>query len=170
MSDQNSTGKSESGVSTKAIELVVAALLLFIGAIVIFDSVRVGFRWADDGPQAGYFPFYIGIILCLASGWIFLQALRTHMRDAGVFVDSGSFRMVLAVLIPTGVFIAAVYVIGIYVAAALFIGGFMWWQGRFSLAKLLPVSILVPVALFLLFEVWFLVPLPKGPVEALIGY
>jgi len=28
----------------------------------------------------------------------------------------------------------------------------------------------VPFALFLLFEIWFLVPLPKGPLEEFLGY
>jgi len=46
----------------------------------------------------------------------------------------------------------------------------MWRIGRYPLWKLAPVSVLVPLALFFMFEVWFLVPLRKGPLEAFFGY
>ena len=87
-----------------------------------------------------------------------------------MFVSRGKLRLVLSVFIPSMIYVAATYFIGIYVASALFIGAFMYWHGRFPWTKIVPVSLLVPVAVFLLFEVWFLVPLPKGPLETLIGY
>ena len=60
--------------------------------------------------------------------------------------------------------------VGIYVASALFIAAFMIWRGRYGALPTLGASVGVPVILFLLFEVWFLVPLPKGPVERMLGY
>jgi hypothetical protein len=78
--------------------------------------------------------------------------------------------LVLSVFIPAVIYVAATYFIGIYVASAVFIGAFMYWHGRFAWTRIVPVSLSVPVSMFLLFEVWFLVPLPKGPLEALIGY
>ena len=134
------------------------------------DSRRVGAGWADDGPQAGYFPFYIGLILCFASVWTLWRVLFSGKDTIGVFVSDKKLRLVLSVFIPSMIYVAAIYFIGIYVASALFIGAFMYWHGRFPWTKIVPVSLLVPVAVFLLFEVWFLVPLPKGPLEALIGY
>jgi hypothetical protein len=160
MQDDNGKHPDDQGFSTKTVEILVAALILLISLVVIYDSRRVGMSWVSDGPQAGYFPFYIGIILCVASGWILLQALFTRHPNLEIFVNRTRFKLVLSVLIPAAVFVAAIYFIGIYVASALFIAGFMWWQGKFGLTKLLPVSILVPVIMFLLFEVWFLVPLP----------
>ena len=44
-------------VTTRWPELGVAALLIAVGALVVFDSVRLGTGWADDGPRSGYFPF-----------------------------------------------------------------------------------------------------------------
>ena len=76
----------------------------------------------------------------------------------------------LGLFIPSMIYVVATYFIGIYVASALFIGAFMYWHGRFAWTKIIPVSLSVPVVVFLLFEVWFLVPLPKGPLETLIGY
>jgi putative tricarboxylic transport membrane protein len=158
------------GVSTKAVEMVVAAIILVLGLVVILDSRRIGAGWAEDGPQAGYFPFYIGLILCAASAWTLLRAAFSDHPTPGVFVSRKKLRLVLSVFVPSLVYVLAIYFIGIYVASALFIGAFMYWHGRFPWIKIIPVSLIVPISMFLLFEVWFLVPLPKGPLEALIGY
>jgi hypothetical protein len=170
MQKDDNKHSDDQGFSTRTVEILVAAFILLISLVVIYDSRRVGASWVSDGPQAGYFPFYIGIILCVASGRILLQAFFSRRPNLEVFVNRTRFKLVLAVLIPASVFVAAIYFIGIYLSSALFIACFMWWQGKFGLTKILPVSILVPVIMFLLFEVWFLVPLPKGPVETLFGY
>jgi putative tricarboxylic transport membrane protein len=158
------------GVSTRAVEMVVAGVILLLGLIVVFDSRRVGAGWADDGPQAGYFPFYVGLILCAASAWTLLRAAFSEHAAAGVFVSRKKLQLVLSVFIPSLIYVLAIYVIGIYVASTLFIGAFMYWHGRFPWIKIIPVSVIVPLSMFLMFEVWFLVPLPKGPLEALVGY
>lgn len=161
---------SRHGVSTRTMEISVAAVILLLSLVVIFDSRRVGAGWADDGPQAGYFPFYIGLVLCAASAWTLLRAAFSGHAAAGVFVSHRKLRLVMSVLIPSIVYVVAIYFIGIYVASAIFIGAFMYWHGRFPWIKIIPVSLIVPVSMFLLFELWFQVPLPKGPLEALIGY
>ena len=52
--------------------LLPLALILFVlGTIVVFDSYRLGSKWGSDGPQSGYFPFYIGLLICLASAVTF---------------------------------------------------------------------------------------------------
>ena len=78
---------SQRGVSTKAVEMVVAAAILVLGLVVMADSRRVGAGWADDGPQAGYFPFYIGLILCFASAWTLWRTLFSGKDTTGVFVS-----------------------------------------------------------------------------------
>lgn len=161
---------SRRGVSTKTMEIAVAAVILLLGLVVIYDSHRVGAGWAEDGPQAGYFPFYIGLILCVASAWTLLRTLLSGKADASVFVTHKKLRLVMSVLFPSIIYVAAIYFIGIYVASAIFIGAFMYWHGRFPWVQIILVSVIVPVSMFLMFEVWFLVPLPKGPLEALIGY
>lgn len=158
------------GVSTKTMELVVAVAILLLGLLVMSDSHRIGSGWAEDGPQAGYFPFYVGLFLCVSSIWTLLHTLFSRRTDAGVFVSNKKLLLVLSVLVPSAIYVAAIYFIGIYVASAIFIGAFMYWHGRFPWLKIILVSAIVPVSMFLLFEVWFLVPLPKGPLEALIGY
>ena len=87
-----------------------------------------------------------------------------------VFIARHELVMVLQVLIPMTVFVILSVYIGIYISTALFIGFFMIWHGHYPLYKTVPVAIGVPIALFIIFEIWFLVPLPKGPFEAWLGY
>ena len=157
-------------VTLRALEVAVAVILILIGIVVAVDSERIGAGWADDGPQAGYFPFYIGILLSLAGGSVLQNVLRLWRAHDKPFASHAQLKQVLSVLFPCIVYVAVIYAVGIYVASAAFIAWFMWIHGRFPLLKLVPVSAGVPIMLFLLFEVWFKVPLPKGPLERLLGY
>ena len=156
-------------VSIRAMEIAVGLLVFGFGAMLIVDALRLGNGWASDGPQAGYFPFYIGVILCGATAGTMLAALR---KSAPVtdFVERGQFKLVLAILLPTTAYVLVAAAVGIYASSALFIGGFMAWKGGYKPLKCAAVGLGVTVALFLMFEVWFQVPLPKGPIEALIGF
>lgn len=158
-------------VPTRWVELGVAVALMMLGAIAIIDSHRVGIAWASDGPRAGYFPNFIGWILAAAGAWIAGETLYRWRKLANkVFVTREELMPVLLVLGPTIVYVVLIGYIGIYVASALYIGAFMRVQGKYGWGRTLLVSIAVPVAIFLLFEIWFLVPLPKGPIENLLGY
>lgn len=156
-------------VSTRTVDAVVAALLIAVGAVVVWDSHRVGASWAFDGPEAGYFPFYIGLIIVISSAVNLVLAVLGKGPGGG-FVERGQLVSVLKVLIPAALFVAATGWIGIYVSAAIYIAIFMAWLGRFRPWLIAPVALGVPFALFVLFEIWFLVPLPKGPLEAALGY
>ncbi len=151
-------------------ELAVAALLMVFSGFVITDSVRVGTGWADDGPRAGYFPFYIGLLLLAASGTIFVTTLLRWKKLGATFVTKGEFSGVWAVFWPSVVTVALMPLTGLYVASALLIGYFMRRHGRYGWPATLAVSIGVIVVFFLVFERWFLVPLPKGPLEHLLGF
>lgn len=153
----------------KTAELAVAGILFAVGAIVIFDSVRLGARWAADGPQPGYFPFYLGCLVCAASLINFAQALRVTAEKNGSFVGRGQLKLVLSVLIPSAVFAGLIGWLGIYVSAILYVGFFMRWLGRYAWWKLLTVAFGNSTVFYLIFEVWFKIPLPKGPLEALLG-
>ncbi len=158
-------------VPTRWAELVVALLFVLAGFVVIGDSLRVGISWGDDGPKAGYFPFYIGCLLAGAGALVAIQAVLRWKSMAGdVFVTVDRLKPVLTVLVPTIVYVLLIATIGIYVASAIYITGFMIWQGKFRVLPALAAGLGVPIVIFLLFEVWFLIPLPKGPLEHLLGY
>lgn len=156
-------------VATRWPELGVALLLAAIALLVIGDSLRIGAGWADDGPRAGYFPFYIGLALLGSSLWIAAVQLRAW-RVVKVFATRTEARQVLTVLWPMAVYVALVKFIGIYVASALLIGFFMVRHGEHRHGTTAAVAIGVPLVFFVVFERWFLVPLPKGPLEALLGF
>ena len=65
-------------ISTRTMEIIVALALLAVGALVVFDSYRLGAKWGDDGPQSGYFPFYIGLLLGIVEP---RQRWRTSLFD-----------------------------------------------------------------------------------------
>jgi len=151
-------------------ELVVAGLLMAAAVLVIADSLRVGIGWADDGPRAGYFPFYIGIGLFGASAWIFGRQLLHWRRADPVFAERVQLRQVVEVLVPMIMHVALIFVLGIYVASALLIAYFMLRYGGHHRVLTAAVALGVPLAFFLVFERWFLVPLPKGPLEQWLGF
>jgi putative tricarboxylic transport membrane protein len=157
-------------LTNQVAEAIVAVGTLLVGAVMMMDSLRIGIGWADDGPRGGYFPFRTGGILCIAAAVVLLRTLFGKQRDHELFVAWDRFKMVLAVLVPTILYILATQFIGIYVASAVFIGGFMRVIGRFDWPKVIAVSVVTSVVLFWMFEFQFLVPLPKGPLEALFGY
>jgi hypothetical protein len=155
--------------STRTLELAVAALLFVFGAIVVADSVRLGARWVDDGPQAGYFPFYIGLLICLPAAVVFVRALGDRAKAAKPFVMRGALKQVMWMLVPSIIYVVLIKFVGIYVASTVFIGFFMRQLGRYPWAGTVAVAVGVSAVFFLLFEVWFKLPLPKGPVESWLG-
>jgi putative tricarboxylic transport membrane protein len=154
---------------TKSAEMAVAALFFLLGALVMFDSARLCARWAEDGPEAGYFPFYIGLFICIASAVNFAAGLRLRGEANRTFVETGQLTLVLVVLVPAAIYVALIAWLGIYITSAVFIAFFMRWLGKYAWWKVIAVSIGTSVVFYLIFEIWFLVPLPKGPLEEMLG-
>ena len=167
------SSEEKSAASVKSADAATAIVIFVMGAVVIWDSSRLGANWGNDGPEAGYFPFYIGLILCISSMVNFVAALREKSGDS--FVSTKSLKMILSVIVPTIIYVGLiggagpVPGLGIYVASAVFIALFMKWLGKYKWAITAGVALGVPVVFFLLFEIWFKVPLPKGPLETVLG-
>lgn len=167
---QTQGGVRSARLTHQSVELIVAVAIFLVGGVMMMDGYRIGMGWADDGPKAGYFPFRTGAIICISSVVVFLRAIFANRRNDELFVSWGSFKQVLCVLIPAFFYVLATQFIGIYVASALFIGGFMRVMANFNWFKVISVSIGITVMLFWMFEIQFMVPLPKGPLESLFGY
>ena len=161
-------GRGRAALRHKTAEIAMALAFLAIGGIVIFDSLRLGARWGDEGPQPGYFPFYIALIICVSAVMILFRALRLRPEQDKTFVGVEQLKLVLAVLVPTAVYVALIGWLGIYVASTAFIAFFMRWLGKYVWWKVAATSIGTSVFFFLIFEVWFKIPLPKGPLETLL--
>ena len=156
------------GPSHRAVEIGTAMAMIAFGVVVIIGSLRVGTGWGAEGPKSGFFPFYLGIIIVGASIFNLVQAALE--RDLPVlFAEWGQLRQVMAVIIPTAVYVGVIPWIGIYVSSLFLIALFMVWLGGYRIPFALAVAAVVVVAVYLTFEKWFLVPLPKGPLEELLG-
>ena len=156
--------------TTRTVEVAVYLLLLALAVLLGVDNWRSGAGWARDGPQSGYLPFHLCIILAGASlyglGVVFMK--RTDVGKT--FVTRAQLRRVLQVFVPTFLFCLLTQWLGIYVASFLLVAGFMRMIGRIALWKSLLTSFLFALIMFLTFEVAFDVIMPKGPIEALFGY
>lgn len=162
----NEAGRAAFG--HRSAEIAIAVLFLLIAAVVMWDSRRLGAKWDFDGPQAGYFPFYVGLIMFVSSVANLVFALRPRFKDR-TFVEVGQLGLVLKVLVPAAIYVAIIVWTGIYVASTVFIAFFMRWLGKYPWWKVALVSVGTSVVFFMIFEVWFKVPLPKGPLEAALG-
>ncbi len=155
-------------ISARWVELGLALFTLLIGAVVMLGSIEQGIGWGDAGPEPGYFPFYIGLLLASAS---LANAVFTMIRWEPLsvsFVSRGEFRQVLSVFIPIALFVCAMPFTGIYLASAVFIAWFMWRDklrakpyGKLMIGA---VSVGAVLASYLIFDLWFKVPLDAGPV------
>jgi hypothetical protein len=155
-SNQNSV------VSVRTMEIIVAILFLIVGLVVMTGSVKLGAKWGSDGPESGYFPFYISLIILISSSITLFQAFKDKEQADESFVEKEPFSQVMAVLVPAAVYILGVQLIGIYVSSTIYIAIFMVWLGKYAIWKAAAVGVGVSAALFMMFEFWFQIPLPHG--------
>ena len=163
MSEHTNNSNQDSVISVRAMDIITSLAFLAIGLTVMIGSLKLGASWGADGPEAGYFPFYISLIIMLSSTVTLYQAaIVNKKKKTETFVEKEPFKQVMAVLLPAIVFVLGVQLIGIYVSSAIYIAIFMVWLGKYPIWKAVAVSIGVSAALYLMFEFWFQVPLPHG--------
>lgn len=154
---------------THTVELVTMLALLALAAVLGYDNWRTGAAWDSTGPQAGYFPFYLSIVLGGAALYGIVSAAVKRGRGAEVFVTRAQFRRVLQVFVPTLLFCLAMQWLGLYVASFLLIAGFMGVIGKIAWWKSLLTAFVFVALMFVVFDVAFDVIMPKGPLEAAFG-
>jgi putative tricarboxylic transport membrane protein len=157
------------GPSHRGVEIGVAIAMALLALIGIYGSIKVGIGWGAEGPRAGFFPFYVSLAVLISCA-VNLAKIVLSTDDGALFAEWGQIRQVMAVVVPTAIYVAAIPFLGIYVASALLIIAFMKWLGKYNWLMSIAVGVVVPILTFVMFEVWFLVPLPKGPLENFLGY
>ncbi|MFK4508795.1 tripartite tricarboxylate transporter TctB family protein [Bradyrhizobium daqingense] len=158
---------SASGPAHKTLEIGMALLIGVFGLVVIFGSLKAGINWGAEGPRAGFFPFYIGAAIVASSAINLWNAQRDD--DGRLFAEWGQLRQVMSVVVPTAIYVGSMPFIGLYVASMVFIAWFMRWLGGYRWLTTIAIAVGMPVVTYLVFERWFLVPLPKGPIEDWLG-
>jgi len=157
-------------VGNRTIDVAVLLLLVAVAALMGFDNWRTGIGWAAEGPEAGYFPFYLSVILAGASIYGLVAALLRSSQESGTFVTRDQLRRVMQVFVPTLLFCFFTQWLGIYLASFLLIAGFMVLVGRIVWWTSLLTACLFALAMFITFDLAFDVIMPKGPLEAAFGY
>ena len=152
----------------RAADVLTAVVLMLLGGVVIADAVRLGIGWGTDGPKSGFFPFWLALLMLVACALILVQSLRR--KSSASFVTGEQLSPVLKVLWPAAAAVVLMQFVGLYVASALYMAFYMRWVGRHAWPVVIALAVLIPVATFFVFETWFLVPMPKGPLEAWLGY
>jgi hypothetical protein len=156
-----------SGPGQRSVEIGVTVATALFGLIVILGSMQVGIGWGAEGPKSGFFPFYLGVIIMLGSAVNLLEAARKSGDK--IFADWSQLRQVLSVVIPTAIYVTVIPWVGIYVSSFFLIGLFMMWLGSYRIWYAFTLSAVIMIATYMTFEKWFLVPLPKGPLEDFLG-
>lgn len=155
--------------SNRAADIAVSLILLALAALLGYDNWRTGMGWDATGPQAGYFPFYLSVILAAACVWGVAKEILARKHERGTFVTRAQLRRVLQVFVPTLLFCLFMQWLGLYVASFLLIAGFMKFIGRIAAWKSLLTGFVFAVVMFVVFEIAFDVIMPKGPVESFFG-
>jgi hypothetical protein len=158
-------------VSRFAIESAFALFTCLIGAVIIKGALEFNIGWGDIGPEAGYFPFRVGILICAASIVNLVWAIIRRKRLAtDTFLTSRQTHDVVAFAVPVVVLVGVTLWLGLYVAMALYLLFTVGLVGRHRMWVTITVAVGTPVILFVLFEYVFLTPLLKGPLEHWLGW
>lgn len=153
-------------VSRRPVEIVFGALTGLIGGLAIIDALRLGIGWASDGPRAGFFPFIVGSILLAVS----IANIVIALRQTGTFAKVHELKMVASLAVPATLYVGAIPFLGIFVPSALLLIGFVRVLGGYGWLTALAIAIGSVALVFVVFEFWFLISLPKGPIETLLGF
>jgi putative tricarboxylic transport membrane protein len=156
--------------STRSVEIVASLLLIALAVTLGIDNYRTGISWDSTGPQAGYFPFYLSVILGGASVYGLITTWLARRAPSPTFVTRAQLRRVMAVFVPTLLFCLATQFLGIYVASFVLITGFMRFVGKIAWWKSLLTALLFTAIMFATFDIAFDVIMPKGPLEAAFGH
>lgn len=145
-------------------ELWVSLAFVLLGIIVIADSIRLGFMWGMSGPESGFFPFYLGVGVVISSGIVFFNVFTRYKKE-GVgkpLMPPGALKSILWVLIPSTGMVVIMELVGLHIAAALYLLFYMRAVGKIGWVTTLLVSIISPLSLYVIFDKLFLIPLPQG--------
>ena len=154
-------------ISRRALEFTTATLTGAFGTAVVISSIDNGIGWSTAGVDAGTFPFLTGLIVVIASLW---NLVRGWLESRAVAVSSSDLRHLIALFAPAVVFVAAIPLLGVYVASGCYMLGTLALLHRFSLPRSVLIAVTTPVALYLVFERMFQVSLPHGALADALGF
>jgi putative tricarboxylic transport membrane protein len=152
-------------------EVLAALALTLVAGLLVREARRLPIAWTSTGPGAGFFPFYLAVGVMVCAAVLVVKTLRGNpAKSSAPFIPEGAWKRLLIVILPIVAMLGLMDYLGIYIGGALYLGGYMWLVGRHRWSAIIPVSVLVPLALFFIFERWFLLPMPGGAILEYLLY
>lgn len=153
-------------------DIACAALILCVGLLVMFDSIRLDIGWGMEGPLAGFYPFIMSLGVVIGSVIILVQAFQRKgvAQSDKPFIERKAVKPVLQVVIPSTLMVFLTEYIGLYIAAGLYLAVYMRWIGRNRWRTVLLLSIVVPAASYIVFDKLFLIPMPTGRLQGILPF
>jgi len=155
-------------------EVALAMLLALAGAVTIAGAMEYGVGWSPSGPEPGAFPFYMGLVILLASLGNAVRAAVPPLRPAAwgekPFLTPAQMRLVLGFTLPIVGLVIVSLLLGLYVGMALYLFGTLVFQNNYPRLKALLIALVTPLCCYLLIEKAFKVSMLKGPLEAALGF
>ena len=145
-------------------DIIVALGMMLVGIIALGDAIRLGFGWGISGPEAGFFPFYMGLGIFICTVFIVITAVKTYRKDGPgkPLIPEGGLTRILWILIPAIGVVLLTELIGLHLATVFYLAFNIRVLGKMSWVKVILLSILVPLSMYIVFDKIFLIPLPEG--------
>ena len=145
-------------------DVIVALGMMLVGIIALADAIRLGFGWGISGPEAGFFPFYMGLGIFICTVFIVIKAVKTYRKDGPgkPLIPEGGLTRILWILIPAIGVVLLTELIGLHLATVFYLAFNIRVLGKMSWVKVILLSILVPLSMYIVFDKIFLIPLPEG--------
>ena len=145
-------------------DIYVGLFLMAIGLLVLGDAIRLGFGWGMSGPEAGFFPFYMALGIVICTFFIVRRGIKILKKEGAgkPLIQKGGLTQILWVLIPAAGMVLLTELIGLHLATVLYLGFYMGVVGKENWGKVILLSILIPLVVYIVFDKVFLIPLPEG--------
>ena len=183
LTDDGGTPKGVPYAHRRTAEIVTSVAVALTGVVVVAESLTHDIGWNETGPGSGYFPFRVGLLLvatALVCAWqtrgtgsasIEFHASGPVGTASGPasFVTRDELRRSLSVFWPTAALVVAMFPLGCYLPSGVYLAWMMRRHGGHGWLLSAAYGAAVMVAFFLVFDLWFRVPLAKGPLEALFS-
>lgn len=145
----------------KWVDVGAAIGLLVLGAVVLRESIELGPGWGASGPDAGFFPFWLTVLMLIGTLGVIWYAFRKP-DERPFFEVNQEVTDLLRVGVPIAAATTLIPWAGMYVTAGLYLGFFMFWYGNFRWYWSLAGAILLPAVLWIMLREGFNISMPMS--------
>jgi len=124
------------------------------------------------GPQAGWFPFWLAVIMLICSLIVLIpkliNAAREGLKDEPLMSVEG-FMAIMRALIPMVIYVVTLPWLGFYLGSMLYLIYYIRAVGKHSWTLSLLTGTIFSVSVFLIFEKALKLTLAKGFIEPILN-